>query len=294
VFVVLTVLSARALFASAKEGAAALGRELIGLGQLTRDAEVLLVNGVRFHHAATAVKAPVSAVLDQVEAHCQRESGVFGEAMAELDQQHPELLGKHADIGGLRRGVFRDESDEHGMLVCFVGPAQGGVRALADALNKFISTPDLSVFGDVRYAKVRRTKSGYTQVAVLWTDGEVNLSKMFPVEGDAEGSDSRALPRPRQARRTLAAAAAGMPYGVRLYESRERPEVIADYYSSWMRKNGWKSTARSDPEHGRAFLRRDGYLAFVAVTESNGRSYVTLLEAGQADATAIAALKPKE
>ena len=35
VFVVLTMISARALFASAKEGAAAFGRELIGLGQLT-------------------------------------------------------------------------------------------------------------------------------------------------------------------------------------------------------------------------------------------------------------------
>jgi hypothetical protein len=85
-----------------------------------------------------------------------------------------------------------------------------------------------------------------------------------------------------------------MPYGVRQYESRERPDAVADYYGAWMRDHGWKSTTRSDPEHGRAFLRPDGYQAFLSVTEEDGRSYVTLLEAGQADATAIAIPKPAE
>jgi hypothetical protein len=85
-----------------------------------------------------------------------------------------------------------------------------------------------------------------------------------------------------------------MPYGVRQYESRERPEAIADYYSSWMRNNGWKSATRLDHEHGRAFLRSDGYLAILAVSEADDRSYVTLVEAGRTDATAIAAPTPTE
>jgi hypothetical protein len=168
------------------------------------------------------------------------------------------------------------------------------VEALVGAVKKFVATSDLSVFGDFRYAKVERTKRGSTHVTVLWTDGQVNLSRMFPAAGDAEGSDSRALPRPDQARRTLSAAAAGMPYGVRQYESREDPKAIEKYYSSWMSDHGWKSVARSDLAQGRAYLRADGYQAFVAVTEADERTYVTLVEAGRADATAIAAPKPME
>lgn len=289
VFVILSVLAGRSLYAHVKDAARALGRELHGLSALTKGAETVRVNGATFHHAALTVEQSVSTVLDEVEVHCQKSTGLFASTMRELESRHRGMLDQYPELGGLRRGVFRDESESGGTLVCFVGKGQSGLKGLIRAAERFMATSDLSEFGFVRYATAERTKDGRTRVAVLWTDEELSMSKMFPATGDAAGSDSRELPRPPNARRTLTAAAEGMPFALRLYESRDRRASLGSLYERWMTEHGWTVAAKEAQRDTVAYHHRDGRQVFVSLSEANARTYVTLLEAGRSDATSLAA-----
>jgi hypothetical protein len=287
VFVILSALAARALYAQAKHAARALGHELAGVSDLTARAESLVVNGARFHHAALTVKDSVSGVLDAVETHCQQSTGAFTRGMRELERTHADVLDKYP-VGSIRRGVFREESNEGGMLVCFVDQGQSGLSDLARAVESFVRTSDLSAFGNVRYVTAERIPDGRTRVMLLWTDAELSISKMFPATGDAAGSDSTVLPRPPNARRTLSATADGMSYGLRSYESRDGRDSVGAFYDRWMSQNGWKASARDQPSGSASYLHRDGRQAFVTVSAARGRTYVTVIEAGRANATSIA------
>ena len=289
VFVILSALAARRLYAHVKDAARALGHELQGFSALTEGAETVRVNGARFHHAGITVSDSVSAVLDAVEAHCQNNAGAFARTMRELEARHHDVLDKHPELGALRRGVFRDETESAGMLVCFVGQGQSGLSDLIQATRRFLITSDLSEFGYVRYATAKRIPDGRTHATVLWTNEELSLSKMFPATGDAAGSDSRELPRPSNARRTLSAAAEGMPFALRLYESRDGRARLGSFYERWMTGHGWTVAAKEAQHDTVSYLHPDGRQAFVSLSEDNDRTYVTLLEAGRADATSLAA-----
>jgi hypothetical protein len=108
---------------------------------------------------------------------------------------------------------------------------------------------------------------------------------MFPSTGDAAGNDSRVLPRPPRARRTLSAGIEGMPYVVRTYSSREPLPQLKDFYARWMKQRGWRFGA--DAEGTTAYFREDGYQAFVSYSEQDGLSYITLTEAGREGTPAI-------
>jgi hypothetical protein len=288
VFAVLSLLAARVLYAHVQDAARALGHELAGISDLTSGAETVLLNGARFHHAAIHVPESISAVLDAVEAHCQKSTGLFTSTMRELERQHGDQLDKFPDLGSIRRGVFREESETGGMLVCFVGQGNDGLTGLKRAAERFMATSDLSAFGFLRYATAKRLKDGSTQVMVLWTDGEVSLSKMFPATGDAEGSDSRELPRPPNARRTLTAAANGMSFALRMYESRDQRPSLERFYDHRLTQKGWRVAAKVSERGTSSYLHPDGRQAFVTLSEANERTYVTMIEAGRADATAVA------
>jgi hypothetical protein len=289
VFALLSLFAARALYAHVQDAARALGHELAGVSGLTSGAETVLLNGARFHHAALHVQDSVSAVLDAVEAHCQQSTGLFTSTMRELEREHRDALDRHPEIGSIRRGVLRSEWDDGGMLVCFVGQGDDGLSGLKRAARRFMATSDLSAFGFVRYATAERTKDGGTRVMVLWTDGELPLSKMFPATGDAQGSDSTELPRPPNARRTLSAAAEGTTLVLRSYESRDRRAGLERFYDHRMTEKGWKVAAKVSQKGTTAYLHEDGRQAFVTLAEANERTYVTMIEAGRANATAVAA-----
>ena len=117
---------------------------------------------------------------------------------------------------------------------------------------------------------------------------------MFPATGDAAGSDSRVLPRPPGSRRTLSAAAAGMPYAVRTYESNEGRAEVERFYDGWMKARGWIRAARVESEGASAYFRQDGYQVFLVLAEEEGRTYATLVEAGASGSSPIATIEVTE
>lgn len=180
------------------------------------------------------------------------------------------------------------------MLICFTGQRPGTLAELLEAARQLVETSDLSSFGSVVYAYAERNAHGRTHVVTLWTQTGLDLGRMFPATGDAAGEDSRVLPRPQNARRTLSAAAEGMPFGLRLYETSASPASVRRFYDDWMRGNGWQIAARAEEQGATAYLRADGYQAFLSLSTAEARTYVTLTEAGRADGSAIAAVQVQE
>lgn len=294
VFLALAVLSARAFYAHAKEAALGFGHELSGLSELTRDAEALLVSGQRFGHASTLVDESVPLVLDRLEAYCRAHPGLLGGALAELAARYPKLMDEHAPPQALRHGVIREGDTERGMLICFTGQRPGSWAELAEAARQFLETSELSSFGGVVYSYAEQRRDGRSHVVTLWTESGLALDRMFPASGDAEGEDSRVLPRPENARRTLSAAAEGMSFGLRLYETAASVTSVQRFYDEWMRESGWQLAVRAEEQGATAYLRPDGYQAFLSLSTSDERTYATLIEAGRPEGESIATVQVRE
>jgi hypothetical protein len=289
VAVLLTIISARVLYADVKDVAMSAGHELLGLGDLTHDAETVWFNGARFHHASLIVKPSVAEVLDRVEEHCEKAPNVLGRALLELPEKE---LAKHLGekpSPAFRHGVFREQTKAgtSGMVICFVDEEAYSIPGIQERLDRFQQTHDITAFGKFRYTFAEKLPRGDTEVVTMWADSGLDLRAMFPSDGDAAGTESEVLPRPPNARRTLAANAEGLPYAVRLYDTKDSVETVQRFYDSWMKAHGFEKVAVDD-NPGVSYVRPDGYQAFLAVSARHGKTSIAVSEAGRADGTSTA------
>jgi hypothetical protein len=283
VFAFLSVVGLRALRAEVGEASRALGRQLIDLPNVSGSAETIQLNGARMQHARVTTTASVATVLDRFEEHCNANPGALAEVLDDVAAQHPAAFAKNAPKGSLRRAVLRNETEQDGVLICFVDDRATGLTGIDELLKSMAQTGDLSVLGQLRYVFAERRKDGRTKVVSMRNEGPLNVSRMFPATGDADGNDSRVLPRPPDSRRTLAASAEGMPYALRTYDSGKRRAELEAFYAAWMKARGWIPAARADGAPGEgatAYFRQDGYQVFLTFMEEGGRTYATLVEAG--------------
>jgi len=127
------------------------------------------------------------------------------------------------------------------MVACFVDDGEnGGRRTLTEKIKGFLKTRNLREFGKFRYAIAERASSGETHVMALWGDGDLKVSEMFPKTGDVPGSDSSVVARPPESRMILAAAAEGMPYALRIYESPRGRDELHRFFDTSMAAKGWQ------------------------------------------------------
>lgn len=280
VFAFVTALATRALFAQVSEAAAAAGAELAGLAEYSTEAETVFVNGARLHHAVASTRDSVSRALDRIEQHCEAHPGAFARALQGAAASNREAFAERAPKGPLGRGVVRDESAQRGVVVCFAGESRPGVAGLASVLQEFLATSNLSSFGKFRYALAERQSDDTTRVVLLWTDGDLELSRMFPAAGDAAGSDSAVLPRPPRSRRTLTAAAERVPFALRIYESSAPATEVGGFYARWAREQGYRLAHDSRGARTRTYFSPTGYQVFLTLGEREGRTVITLTEAG--------------
>jgi hypothetical protein len=273
----LALLGARAVRADIGELGLAAGRQLSQLEDLTGDAEVLLVNGARFHHATSYTTQSVSNVLDRFERECERNPGMLAqglravppEAMSRLEGQFPRSS---------RNAIIRDESESGGMLVCFVGAKPGTLHELRMRLQHFSKTRDLAEFGNLRYTYVAR-KGDRSRVITLWTDSKLDLGRMFPASGDAAGSDSKLAPRPPNSRRTFTAGAVGLPFSLRIYETTQTEQQIQEFYDRALSPRGFEVPQGARASGTTAYTDRQGAQVFVSVNGDGDKRFVTLTDA---------------
>jgi hypothetical protein len=280
VFALLSLVAVRALRAEVGEASRALGRQLIDLPDVSGAAEIIQLNGARMQHARVSTTASVATVLDRFEEHCNGNPGPLAEVLDEVAANHPALFEKKGPKGSIRRAVLRHETESDGVLMCFVDERATGLAGMNEILQALAETGDLAVLGQFRYVFAERRKDGRTKVVSMRNEGSLSVSRMFPATGDADGNDSRVLPRPPDARRTLSASAEGMPYALRTYDSGKSRAELQAFYGAWMKASGWTQAAEVKEEGATAYFRPDGYQVFLTLTEDGGRTYATLIEAG--------------
>jgi hypothetical protein len=281
-------LAARAAYARTNEAALEFGEQLSGLEDLTRGANVVLVNGERFHRVIAFVDDSVGSVLDRIQKECETSPGLLGQAASEAAHLHPKALDEYPLSPRILRGIVRHEEERRGMVACFTDSRGSGLAGLADAAKRFAKTSNLAEFGHFRYAFARRADDGGTQVTTLWADTDLNLSSMFPAHGDAAGADSSVLPRPATSRRVLAASAEGQPYALRLYDTADGGASVQRFYEDWFKKHGWIFAGKAQ-QGGFSYLRADGYQVIVTLRERQGRTAVGLIEAGRREGSIVSA-----
>ena len=84
-----------------------------------------------------------------------------------------------------------------------------------------------------------RSPRGGSRVVTLWSEGSLDLGRMFPAAGDAPGTDSSVVPRPAGSRRTLSASVEGFPAAIRIYESAASPDELVASAGAALRAAGF-------------------------------------------------------
>jgi hypothetical protein len=282
VSVLLSLVCARLLHAHAREGMLGFGEQLSELADLTRDAEAIVANGQRFHVAKLTLDEPLAGVLDRVERYCAEHPGVLGRTLASAPEHATAALTEDP-ADPRKRAIVREEAENKGVVVCFTETGSTLKSELWEALGG-VARGDFSSFGRVVYTFAERSAEG-TRVTTVWSAGGLDLSRLFPAEGDAAGTDSSLLPRPPAARRTLSASADGAALAVRVYQSTQALNTVRDDYARAIQRAGFLPTGER-AEDSTAYLNQHGQLAIVSISEIEGRTYVTLTEGGQPNTAA--------
>jgi hypothetical protein len=277
----LALASARSVYADVGEMGLGVGHHLAKLEDLTAGADLIRVNGAELHRASAHTKQSPAAVLDRYEAYCRQSPSALGQALLDI----PAALSDRIALPegpAFRASVVRNEADGRGMVVCFVDDPKAPALPLVERMRALAETSDLSALGRFRYVFAEPSKgpSGGTHVVTFWSDGELNLKKMFPASGDAPGTDSLVAPRPAGSRRTLSASVESYPASVRIYESLASREAVERMYDEALRAKGFTKVAMPGSSRGgAAFIREDNAEIIVSVTTTRGRTNVTVVEA---------------
>jgi hypothetical protein len=294
VFGVLAFVAARSVRADIAEVGLGVGHALAGLEDLTGGAYRILVNGAEVHWASGRTEQDVAAVLDRYEALCETSPSALGAALVDV----PRAVEERLPPGTIppandpaRSGVFRAEQDGRGMVACFVrrgGSVGGELDEVRRSLEAIARAGDLASLGRFRYVFAERSARGGTRVITLWSDGSLDVGRMFPASGDAPGTDSSVLPRPSGSRRTLSAAVVGFPAAIRIYESTTPPADLLANASTSLRAAGFEEAAggRAGAPHA-VWVRKDGAEVFLTAARSGERSTLSMVETGGGTVAAI-------
>jgi len=277
----LALASARSVYADVGEMGLGMGHQLAKLEDLTAGGYLIHVNGAELHRASAHTTQSTGTVLDRYEGYCRKSPGALGQAMLDI----PSALTDRAELpqgAAAQVAVMRNEADGRGMVACFVDDPNTPAMPLVDRLRALAETSDLSKLGHFRYVFAEPSKgpSGGTHVVTFWSDGELNLKKMFPASGDAPGTDSLVAPRPAGSRRTMSASAEGYPAAVRIYESLASRDSIERMYDQALSAKGFTKVApQGSTSSGAAYIRQDTAEIIVSITATKGRTSVTVVEA---------------
>jgi hypothetical protein len=278
-------LSARAARGAVGEVALSVGRQLNEVSEFMASTKHVDLNGQPFGISTTVARMPVEALLERFAQACRAHPSELARVAASQGlKAFPDPGGKSKPEPSSRskgEPLVHVKGENEGVLTCILDSGDGQKLPLAESISEFMRTRDASVFGDYLAVYARNQGKGKTHVIAVWTRGPFKILDLFPAEGDAPGSDSQLLGRPRNARRILSGSSGDQPYGVRVYESLESPERLAASFESDLSSRGWKRIADpGGPNRTVALQHTSGVLALIAVSAVGGKTALTLMEMG--------------
>ena len=246
---VVAVLIARSVYGSAAESVFELDRQWARQsGTMDLQSYRVRLNGQAMSVSSHMTDASMHAVLEAADDDCRAHAGELEGAVAKL----PGVA--MAKLTSLVFGVVHREWKDRGYVACIERDGDRGLEGLANDLRELAKSGDLARLGTFRYVVVDRGPTATkTHVLLQSTDGEFNVTKMFPAEGDVPGSDLAEVPRPAAARRILDASVDESPFGVRVYDAAGTPASILASYDHDLIARGWTSVAL--PEKDAATMR---------------------------------------
>jgi hypothetical protein len=275
---------ARVVYADFGEATLQVGSELAGLNDVIGSTNTIAINGAVMNVASAFTDQSTTQVLDRFEAMCRSHPEMFTRALEEVPQSWQDSA--HVSHEAARHlGIVRKERGPHGALTCFTDDRPASIGDVAVRLQSFVKTHDLAELGHFRYVYADKTPTGKTHVTTVWTDGPMRVGEMFPARGDAPGTDSHLVPRPPSSRRMLSGAAYGMPFGVRLYESRASVPEIREFYAKELEPNGWRLVTDQPEHHVLAYMANGGvtlYLTLQPRAHGGEGTLVTITETQRA------------
>jgi len=271
-------LSARSAWGSMSEQALVTGRQLSKLGDFTKSAERLNINGQMINMATATTDLPMDKVLDRFEAICREDGAVardFREIKGLMDDATLSEQAKRVNYG-----IMREEKTDDGFIACTVKNPLNGKRSFWDGAKKFAAHWDVAEIGLLRYAYVRKLESGRTHVLTAWTDGSFRLDAMSPPGNgqDAPGIDSANVPRPPDSVRFLSAAAEGSPHGVRIYESKQNAGAVLTDYEQRLGKSGWQRVYVGEDAPEARYFNKGNVDVIIVAQQKGDRAVVSTVE----------------
>jgi hypothetical protein len=295
VSLVCAAIGARVVYAKFGEGSLQAGRELAELGDVLGSTKTLGINGTLMNVSTALTERSPSDVVDRFEAICRAHPDFLARALADIPQGLRAAAASTVARPGPelpQMGIFRKDTPDEAVLTCFTDDRPTSRDDLMPRLRAFVKSHDLSELGRFRYVFANRTKQGNTHVTTVWTDGRFNLGAMFPASGDAPGGDSAMVPRPPAAKLVFSAAAAGVPFGVRIYDS-ARPEAeVRNFYAEQMHFRGWTAVGDRPADHCAAYMKGAGSVFYLSTVSSGDRTFVTATETARSDTRVEVGVEP--
>jgi len=203
----------------------------------------LVVNGQTIKLSSGTTTRSMDDVLDFFEARCAEADGDVALQMAQLSADFPDVSDAPPPSS---LPTLREQGGRNGYVACFdMGDASIEVTEVLRRIRAYNRTGDVAEIGDMRYVFVERTERGAHFVA-LWTEGEFNVRRMFPPEGDAPGQDVEGVTRPPRARRMLTGFERGQPHSMTVYHSRLDEAGLEAFYRRALPERGWTLLARPE------------------------------------------------
>lgn len=225
----------------------AVGQALLNIEAMeavTAKPQAASINGQRLLFASQLTTLSLADVLEAVQKLCRGENGrtqPHGGASQRGSFALPEAL---ANVANSLHASHHSPTQGVATAACFVNDTN---TSFAERLLRFAHTGDLTAFGAVRYFMVQRDGAAHqTHVLSVWSDGELNVRRLFPEHGDAPGGDSVHIPRPALSRRLLTAELPDGAHAYRVYESHAPPDAILSDYTKNLGRRGFDVHRLSD------------------------------------------------
>ncbi|MBN1653754.1 MAG: hypothetical protein JXA30_08260 [Deltaproteobacteria bacterium] len=235
----------------------------------------LLLNGATVMLDNGASDASVDEVLDFYQAKCRQLTPNLEGGPGAIKPS--ETATGDSERARLWEGIYRIQTKSQGVVACLdLGTESISIRDLAARVRAFLATGDLSAIGDLRYTMVKKGRH-QTVFVNLWTEGIVNIKRMFPRSGDAPGKDFPGFERPAKLRRRLSLFHEDSP-SLNLYTTTALSTAeLKEFYERHLTRSGWTLSPGSNPRDQSSWIgRRDNQQLNLSFVTSSGESVVVV------------------
>lgn len=283
----LSLLSLAVLFASTRAARGALGevsltlaRQLTEVPDLLGSTKTIELNGQPFQISTAVAPFSAKAVLDRFAEACRHHPG----ELARVATAHGLRPLENAVRGSGQEPLVRLDGDNDGVVGCLLESPSSLKGSLNATIQEFLRTRDAAVFGDFLVVYAKNQDDGKSHIVATWTRGPLKILDLFPAQGDAPGSDSVLVGRPRGARRILSGSAQGEPYAIRIYETTEAPAALLEGFTAELQSRGWTALpAQPAAQAARALRHASGLLTLLSTSVNAGKTTIVILEMGNGD-----------